>query len=296
MDTRYIVDTLLINKIIWLRSLPESELGPSRRITEDLETVAANGKLAFDEVVVEDRNGLLQALGDITKQAGVDLRPILHFDCHGSMEHGLLLAPSGEHLSWDDLADALRPINAATGGNLCCVFAACFGLRLGWSLKLSKPAPFYLMIAPKNEIAVGALEEKTVPFYRDVLKTENITQSHAGLLAPELQLLNCMKLFDLSLVQYWLDHCSHRAIQKRVEELTTLYLHEHGMTNPSHAQLSELRRSLKTKLQPSQSLIDQYAGSFLLGRDPRLSVDELRRLVERCRRGLRSRKAKEQRA
>ncbi len=284
MDARYLVDTLFINKIVWLRSLPEGELGPSRRVTEDLEAVAKRGGVAFEEAVIEVRDDLLQALEGLAQGANARLRPLLHFDCHGSMERGLLLAPSGEHLSWDDLADALRPINIATRNNLCCVFAACFGLRLGWSLTLSKPAPFYLMIAPKGEIAVGTLEQKTVPFYRDVLETENITSAHAKLLAPELQLVNCMRLFDLSLIQYVLEHCSARAIQARAEELTTPWLQEHEITNPSRAQLREARRSLKTNLRASQSLIDRFAGSFLLGRDPKLSIDELRRLVERRRR------------
>jgi hypothetical protein len=176
MNGMKLSDTLSINKIIWIRSLDNNEIGPSVRMVEDLELRAANGNFAFEERVVNDRNSLQSVLNEIADEAERGLRPILHFDCHGSRDEGLYLKPSGEDFSWEELVIALQKINVRTENNLCCVFGVCFGLRLSMSLELSKPTPYYLTIAPEEKVLVGTLEAKntnfTTPFIsRGTLRT-----------------------------------------------------------------------------------------------------------------------------
>lgn len=62
-------ENLLVNTIIWISSLPEEEMGPTRRITEDIEVLS---------VVVENHQELLQTLEELAiKAENIDLKPIL---------------------------------------------------------------------------------------------------------------------------------------------------------------------------------------------------------------------------
>jgi hypothetical protein len=282
MDALHIVDTLYVNRIIWIRSLIESELGPSLRMSEDLAMLAVNGGIEIEEVSIEEREALLELFETLADRAKQGLRPLLHFDCHGSAEEGLLLA-NGERLDWDTLADALRRINVATGNNLVCVFAACFGLHLGKALTLSKPTPWYLMIAPEGEVTLEVLQAKTRPFYEAVQATGNITQAHAQTFAPELQLFNCQGLFARSLARHVATQGSVKAVANRAEGLVTRALAQKGLAGNRQAVRKE-RRRIKQALKPSQALIDHFAPTFLIGRKPGLAIAELRRLAEAERR------------
>ncbi|MFN3675824.1 MAG: hypothetical protein ACK4TC_07570 [Sphingomonas pseudosanguinis] len=118
-----LTDTFDVNTIIWLRSLPGDELGPSGRMAEDVETLArACGPFPFEEIVVTSSKEMLAVLSDLAERCQSGLRPILPFDCHGSEDDGLLLAPSGEYVGWQKLADALRAVNVAAENNVCCIF------------------------------------------------------------------------------------------------------------------------------------------------------------------------------
>lgn len=278
-----ISDTLQINKVLWLQSLPETELGPSRRINEDLESLASAEGLAFEQIAVPDRATAFSVLDRIADESAAGLRPILHFDCHGSVQNGLLLAPSGDHLSWKDLAARLRAINVATQNNLCCVFAACFGLYIGKEVELSKPAPFFLVVGAENEINVGYLEEKTLAFYRAVLRSENISKAYQDILFPELRLFNCKGMFAQALARYVARYCSGKAGATRRERLVEPWLALRGLP-ANRANLRIARKAIKDGITPSQSLIDRFAATFLIGRSPGFGISELRRLAEGQRR------------
>lgn len=280
MDGLTLGDTLQVNSVVWITSLHEEERNPSRRIVEDLAPLAASAEMGFEEVVVGDRAGLLAALADLTDRAARGLRPIVHFDCHGSAEHGLELRPIGEFLSWADLIESLRKLNAATGNNLCCVFGVCFGLHMSKQLTLSLPTPYYLTIAPESEITVGVLEERTAPFYREVFASGDITAAYAKVLAPDLRLFLCKAILAEALALYVANNCVGAEARARRERMVTAILEKERITEPTNAQLREARAKVKAALEPSQRLIDRYASSFLLGRKPGFAYAELERLVE----------------
>lgn len=293
MDALHIVDTLYVNRIIWIRSLADCELGPSRRMTEDIAMLEVNGGIKIEENNVDNRQALLSLLEALVNEAENGLRPLLHFDCHGSAEEGLILA-NGDRLDWEALADALRRINVATANNLVCVFATCFGLHLGKTLSLSKPTPWYLMIAPEGEVTIQVLEAKMRPFYEAVHASGNITQAHAEIFAPDLQMFNCQGLFARSLARYVAEHGSVKDISSRAEGLVTRSIAEKGLIGNRQA-LRQERRRIKKALKPDQKLIDQFSQSFLIGRKPGFGMSELRRLADRERRIAQSKQSKKSR-
>lgn len=280
-------DTLEVNSVVWITSLGEHERNPSRRMVEDLEQLAAAAEMRFEEIVVEGREGLLAALAGLADQADRGLRPILHFDCHGSAEQGLELRPTGEFLGWSDLVEALRSLNAATGNNLCCIFGVCFGLHMSKQLTLSLPTPYYLTIAPESEITVGVLEERTAPFYREVFTSGDITAAYAKVLAPDLSLFLCKAVLAEALALYVANNCVGAEARARRERMVTAVLKKERIVEPTGAQLREARSKVKAALEPSQWMIDHYASTFLLGRPPGFGFAELERLaavqIERAR-------------
>lgn len=280
MDGITLTDTLLVNSLLWIRSLGADELNPSRRMVEDVEALAATQGFVFEEHVVGDSAEMLALLVDVAARAAAGLRPILHFDCHGSRADGLLLEPSGDYLSWSALTDALRAINVATANHLCCVFGVCFGLRMSFELRLSGPSPYYLTIAPEREVSVGVLEDRTAPFYREVFAGGNITRAFADVLAPELKLFHCKEIFARALATYIADNCVGKAAERRQERMVTAILRKHDITAPSSAQLREARTKAKAALAPSQAVIDQFAPTFLIGRAPGFGYSQLKKLAD----------------
>lgn len=277
MESLHIVDTLSINQIVWIRSLPDDELGPSRRMVEDVEMLSVSGGFQLEEASVTTADEMLQFLESIAIRTRDGLRPILHFDCHGDADEGLAMA-NGERLAWDLLADGLRQINIATCNNLVCVFATCFGLHLGKTLRLSEASPWYLMIAPENEVTLETLEAKTRPFYEAVTASGNITQAYVQSFAPELQLFNCQGLFARSLARYVAQHGGRAAIDRRTENLVTRSLQEKGQAANRH-NLRKERSRIKVQLKLNQATVDRYAATFLIGRKPGVTLPEIKRLA-----------------
>lgn len=275
--------TFDVNTLVWIRSLPESELGPSQRMAEDLEALSANGRFAFEEISVGSREELLGVLTEVTVRCTEGLRPILHFDCHGSAELGLQLAPSGEHLAWADLADALRKVNVAAKNNVSCIFGVCFGMHLSMELSLSQPTPYFLTIAPEKEITVGELLDRFAPFYARLFETGNITQAYREKLAPSLSVFYCTEVLAKAFATYVVKHASGRAAGLRKETLVTKALEARGITSPSKAQLDSLRRIVKSSLRPSQAQFTYFAKRFLIGRAPGFTFAEVSEFAEHLR-------------
>lgn len=136
------------NSVVWIASLPEADLGPSRRMTEGIEAHAINLNFPFLRVDVKRRSELIDVLKDVSRRAKDDkLRPILVLDAHGSRESGLTLCEPGETMVWPELSGLLQQINVSTINNLCVIGAACFSLHAITPAKLNQAAPFFALLA-----------------------------------------------------------------------------------------------------------------------------------------------------
>jgi hypothetical protein len=276
-----ISETLDVNAIFWVRSLPDEELGLTRRITDELTNLSNRGGWDFFEKVVENRNDLLEALAELARNAEAGLRPIIHFDAHGSKDDGLFLTPSEEFLGWEELADALRAINIATQNNLICVFATCFAYYFNFQVELKKPTPSYLIMAPAEEIRVGFLEDQTALFYTMAFESGNLTEAFRLTLGAHMTLYHCQGIFAKALSRYVRSFCQGKAKQARQERLLSRFLTENDINDPSPEDLKKVRQLVKTSIKPSQKIIDYYAPKFLICREPAFCYEDLEKLVQR---------------
>ena len=260
-----ISETLLTNCIFWVQSLPDDELGPSRRVLEDLEVLQGGFPVFVRRV--SNRDEMVATLTEIARLAEQDgYRPVLHLDCHGSAEQGLLLAPSGERLDWAETVDLLRRINVATRNNLVCVFALCFGLHAYTQVALKRPVPAYLFAGPESEIEVGFLEDETLAFYRRMIETNNVTLAFKETLGGKMVSVHCQGLFLQALLSYIRQFAKGKARRTRLERLVTEVLKNDGDIHPSPDRLKQIRADIRRVLEPGQALIDRYEPSFLIGR------------------------------
>ncbi|GAB4072254.1 hypothetical protein KHC28_01305 [Ancylobacter sonchi] len=283
-----ISETLQTNAIVWIHSLPEGEMGPTRRILEDLEGLATAGGFPVFEYAVRDGSELRELFRQLTTRAEQGLRPVLHVDAHGTAAQGLLLAPSGERVGWAEIIEDLRALNVATANNLTCIFALCFGLHLYRHVSLRQPVPSYLFCAPPAEIGVGFLEAQTLAFYREMNRTSNVTAAFEQTLGGVMQSFHCQGLFLQSLLRYIRSYCSGRMRRDRLEHMVTAVLQRDGVANPSGEQLKQVRRQIREALKPGQNVIDFFAPSFLIGRAPAFTYADLDRILKRSVRSGRS--------
>lgn len=280
-----VVDKFEVNTIVWLRSLSEDELGPSRRMVEDIEPLAKrDGPFQFEEIVVSSTAEMLAALATLASRCRAGLRPILHFDCHGSEESGLLIAPSGDRLGWAELTSALRAVNVAAENNLCCIFGVCFGMYLSTELSITEPSPYFLTIAPEREISVGELEARFPSFYERLFETGNITQAYRERLAEVLSIFQCQEIFGKAFATYVVNHGSNAALSERREKLITKLLERRGISEATPDQLRSARAQMKEGLKLNQDILDRYASIFLIGRKAVLGIEEVEKLAEVYRR------------
>ncbi|TGQ77335.1 MULTISPECIES: hypothetical protein [unclassified Mesorhizobium] len=283
-----ISEPLQTNAVVWIHSLPEQEMGPSRRILEDLEGLSTAGGFPVFEYAVRDRSELSELFSQLTTKAEQGLRPVLHVDAHGTIDEGLLLAPSGERVGWAEIIEDLRALNVAAANNLTCIFALCFGLHLYKQVSLRRPVPSYLFFAPPAEISVGFLEAQTLDFYREMNRTSNVTAAFEQTLGGVMQSFHCQGLFLQSLLRYIRTYCIGRMRQDRLERMVTAVLQRDGIANPSGAQLKQVRRKIRESLKPGQKVIDLFAPSFLIGRAPAFTYADLDRILKRSVRSERS--------
>ena len=85
------------NSVIWLTSLPDSELGPTRRMVEDMGSLKAEMCIGFKHIQVTSAAHLKSLLEELSCHASENgMRPLLHFDMHGNKEEGLHISQASE--------------------------------------------------------------------------------------------------------------------------------------------------------------------------------------------------------
>jgi hypothetical protein len=239
-----IVTGLRMNSLFWFSSLHPHEQGITRRILEDLLPWFDRISLLHREFVPQTAAAFEDALDTLVEACCVyGMLPIIHLDMHGTKEEGLLIAASGERVTWNRVVEKFRAMNVGAGNNLLVLSAACFGLHAIREVKIHEPCPFFMLIAPEGEIEAGFLEEHIFPFYRTLLSDMDAVKAYEEHLKPEFTLFHCEKVLAISLAKYIRNHCKGKGAVGRKERLLSEILMQGIERTPQN--LRKFRQSLK---------------------------------------------------
>jgi hypothetical protein len=274
---------LNVNSLIWISSLAPNEQGTTHRVHDDLQPYFLSIGLPFKSVEPKTANDLLACLEAIEKRAKEGLRPIIHFDTHGSAERGLYIAVSGEFVPWGRLVEKLRRINIATKNNLCVVSAACFSMQTINSIHIGQPTPFFALIAPQQTVSFGFIEQNTVNFYEKVFGGLDVVAAYEKYFAPQLTLYHCEKLLGIAFAKYIRASCMGRGLKERRERLVT-DVFAGGRLSNNRQNRRMVRKKVKELVRPNQALIDRYVKSFLIGKKVPFDIKRIMDFVNAPRR------------
>lgn len=265
-----------VSSLVWITSLPPEQMGPTRRITKDLEAFLKTIDFPFIYYEIPNAAGLYQLLTGIADRARQGARPLLHLDMHGT-EDGLWIAATDERAPWTAVVLKLQAINIATLGNLCVVAGVCHAYHAIKQIKIHEPCAMHMLIAPQDEVTFGFLEDSTVSFYREAFTSGQIDRAHREHLSDQLKVFYSERLLAVALATYIREACRGKSVRKRREHLLTEVLLRGEPRTPEN--LKRIRQRLKEGLKPDQALVDKYAGTFLAGRPCPYTIDDLLELV-----------------
>jgi hypothetical protein len=133
------------------------------------------------------------------------------------------------------------------------------------------------LIAPKNEVSSGFLEDNIVAFYKSLFEGREVVEAHKRHLAPNLELFHCERMLAYMLARYVRDYCTGKGGNKRREQLLTKAVEANYVHNRSD--LRRIRRGAKAWTRPSQAMIERFANGFgskfLMGKPIGFDIDDV---------------------
>lgn len=278
MTTRMqFTSTAKINSLFWITSLRNDEVGVTRRVLEDLEPLCASRQLPFEQFAPATASDLLVTLDVIAERATHGMLPIIHFDTHGSANEGIHIVQSGQNVSWASLVEKLRTINRITGNNLCVVSCACFSFHVVSELDINQTAPFFILLAPEQDISAGDIEANIVSFYRDALDCEDLVTSHKRWFSETLRLFHCEKMLAIVLAKYINNAGLGQQRERRKEDLVTRAIDDGAPRNRHN--LRKLRKRANDLIRVDEALIQRFSPTFLSGKQPGFTVKQIKDMV-----------------
>lgn len=176
-------------------------------------------------------------------------------------------------MTWTDLSAQLQQINISTNNNLCVIGAACFSLRTIMPSKLDQAAPFFVLLAPEQEVSVGFLEQNIPPFFDRLFTHGSLDDAYSRHLSETFRYFHCEKMLFIVVAKYIRHACKGKSLAKRRERLTTEVFMQ-GMLN-TQANRKAIRANLKAGLKPNQALLDRYVRTFLVGKSCSFTMEQL---------------------
>jgi hypothetical protein len=192
-----------IGNFIIIQSLNDQERQTGYEVQQaiKLAILRANAEDPSFLVNVHSKQELLDVLSDIAARCTDDLKPLLHFDIHGSPS-GFYLS-NGDDVSWEDIKELIREINIACKNSLYISLATCYGGYLLNIYEYTKPCPFYGYIGPLDEMGGRDLEDGFSAFYAELIDTRNFQAALNALNAnipggaSGFVFINCKQYFNM---------------------------------------------------------------------------------------------------
>ena len=102
--------------------------------------------------------------------SGGQFVPMLHISGHGN-EQGIGFTDSKDgFLGWDQLADAIQPLNAAYRDSLVVTMSTCFGYSAASMARYDKPIPYGLVVGPTTSVLWSDATVAFCSFYLQFLR------------------------------------------------------------------------------------------------------------------------------
>jgi hypothetical protein len=267
--------TVRVNAVIWISSLTNlAERQSTEQVLAFLEPFLSAISVPFFRHEPKSALELSQFLQQIERQTASGLRPIIHFDTHGGKKDGLYIADSKQFVPWRDLAAMLRPINIASGNNLCVVSAACFSLHTIRNVRLAAATPFFALIAPERTVTFGFIESHMFDFYEKLLTSGDITSAFEDHLAPLLNFYLAERLLLTAITKYLRDGFVGKGGRNRWRQIFKDSIGA-GLLADTPQNRKLIRSQTRAGIKPTQGLIDNHAAQFLVGKQVKLDIAEL---------------------
>lgn len=268
-----------VNTVYLVTSSRPGEEGITRRLVESISDISNNGgDFNFSHARISGGDGYFQLLEEIFHEIDKGLRPIIHFDMHGSQDRGLEIGRTGEFIDWESVIDSLRVLNIKLNNELIVLITACHGLHAILPISFEKVAPFLCLIAPEEEIKVGHIEDRVPEFYRELFSSGSLAHA-CQKLGGEFSYFHSAEFLFKTLVRYIKEECKGAGGKKRREYLLTEIMETRLGEDPE--KISEYRAQVKQHIAPSQQLLDRYTGRFLMGKASGIKIDDLLAEIEK---------------
>lgn len=268
-----------VNTVYLVTSPRPREEGTTRRLVEGIsDTSNSGGNFNFTHSQINRGDGYFQLLDEIFHEIDKGLKPIIHFDMHGSQKHGLEIGKTREFIDWESVIDSLRILNIKLNNELVVVMTACHGLHAILPISFEKVAPFLCLIAPEEEIKVGHIEDRVPSFYRELFSSGSLAHA-CQQLGSEFKYFHSAEFLFKTLARYIKEKCKGAGGQKRREELLTEIMETR--LGEESGEISEYRTKVKQHIAPSQELLDRYTSRFLLGKASDIKIDDLIAEIEK---------------
>ena len=269
------------NTLYWITSLSEAEQGLSRRILDDLEALCRSKGLPLVVFSPANAADLLGFLDGMASRSAAGELPMIHIDTHGSARDGIWVEPSKEFVGWPELARSFRTINQGTRNNLVVVSGACFSFHVVGQIDVNQVAPFYILLAPEQEVAAGVLEDGVNCFYQGLLDGNSIGTMSIRCFGTRFRVFHCEELLAIVLARYLNNAVVGKPGDRRKEALVT-DARKRGIIRNRH-DLRLVRKVASKAIRPTEALIERYRPVFLAGKKPGFTIGQLNVFVQRAR-------------
>ncbi|MFN3569917.1 MAG: hypothetical protein ACK4VX_06550 [Polaromonas sp.] len=238
------VDTIRINQIFVIESLRPDDKKSARDMVFDVNLEIASTPMRATFELCAGVQAFKELIHGLTvRTASDEVLPLLHIECHGHQDDGLVFSDSST-LSWPEMWDVLRPLNVVMGNRLVVVLATCVSFGAITLVPLSSPAACYFLIAPTEKIYPDELYSAFKEFYC------RLASGDAA---------NAME--SLTIRRYQEGGMGSMAAGEWFSRLMDNYLREHGSTKGLKA--SALRLAMLAKDDGMANLNMRYWKSFV---------------------------------
>lgn len=217
------INTFKFNRVVVIESLGN----------KDTKTGRVNAELLMGEIVNLNKTTPVELhacgsveefrlmISNLIEQSSYVNIPLLHIECHGDQEDGLVFKDLTE-ISWTELAEVLFPLNVKTGCGLMLCLSACHAASFLHQMGNFKvPCPCRILVAPTTEISPADCISGFRVFYQELfqsgvvasalIKIEETNFGEAKWLGEFAE-----NWFEEVAKNHFLEYCSKSAIHERV--------------------------------------------------------------------------------